>query len=66
MNLVTAQLPRSIINFYAHFLQPPVSYGNHGCQGGNMYDTYMYILANEGVATGDLYPFYGRVRLDIL
>ncbi len=29
-----------------------------------MYDTYMYILANEGVATGDLYPFYGRVRLN--
>ncbi len=26
-----------------------------------MYDTYMYILANEGVATQDKYPFYGRV-----
>jgi len=45
-----------------HFsLSASVSYGNHGCQGGNMYNTYLYIIANEGVETAKLYPFQGKV-----
>ena len=38
-----------------------VSYGNHGCNGGNMYNAYRYVVANEGVDTRSTYPFQGRV-----
>ena len=38
-----------------------VSYGNHGCHGGNMYNTYQYIISNEGVNTEGLYPFNAKV-----
>ena len=38
-----------------------VSYGNHGCKGGNMHNAYMYILANDGIETSNSYPFQGRV-----
>nr|AAF21819.1 silicatein beta [Tethya aurantium] len=37
-----------------------VAYGNHGCQGGNMYNTYLYILSNDGIDTSDGYPFKGK------
>ena len=40
-----------------------VTYGNHGCKGGNMYYAYQYILANEGVDTTSGYPYRGRVRI---
>ena len=39
-----------------------VAYGNHGCIGGNMYNAYQYILANEGLDTSLGYPYRGRVR----
>lgn len=38
-----------------------VSYGNHGCKGGNMLNAYMYILANDGIETSNSYPFQERV-----
>ena len=38
-----------------------VPYGNHGCQGGNMYDSFLYIVANEGIDTSASYPFKGKV-----
>ena len=38
-----------------------VSYGNHGCQGGNMHNTYLYIISNEGVAREQSYPFKAKV-----
>ena len=41
---------------------PAVPYGNHGCQGGNMYNTFLYIVSNDGVCTADSYPFKGKVR----
>lgn len=37
-----------------------VPYGNHGCKGGNMYNVYKYVIANEGVDTSKSYPFYGK------
>ena len=38
-----------------------VSFGNHGCQGGNMYNAYQYVIANEGVDTLSTYSFQGKV-----
>ena len=38
-----------------------MSFGNHGCQGGDIYNAYQYILANEGVDTSNGYPYRGRV-----
>ena len=38
-----------------------VSYGNHGCNGGNMYNAYAYVVANNGVDSQSSYPFQGRV-----
>ena len=39
-----------------------VPYGNHGCQGGNMYYAFLYVISNEGVDTLNSYPFKGKVR----
>ena len=41
----------------------PVPYNNHGCQGGNMYNTFKYVVANEGVDSQSSYNYKGRVRL---
>ena len=40
-----------------------VPYGNHGCQGGNMYNSFLYVVSNDGVDTADSYPFKGKVEL---
>ncbi|CAI8032375.1 Cathepsin L-like, partial [Geodia barretti] len=37
-----------------------VPYGNHGCQGGNMYNSFLYVVSNDGVDTADSYPFKGK------
>nr|CAM57981.1 silicatein alpha [Geodia cydonium] len=37
-----------------------IPYGNHGCKGGNMYDTYLYIVANEGIDTSASYPYSAK------
>ena len=42
-----------------------VSYGNHGCHGGNMYNTFQYIIANEGITTEVSYPFIAKVHIAI-
>ena len=42
-----------------------VPYGNHGCQGGNMYDSFLYIVANEGIDTSSSYPYKGKVATAI-
>ena len=41
-----------------------VSYGNHGCHGGNMYNTFQYIIANDGINTEASYPFKDKVSND--
>lgn len=36
-----------------------VSLGNTGCNGGNMYNSYMYIIDNEGIDITTAYPYQG-------
>ena len=38
-----------------------VPYGNYGCQGGNMYNTYQYVVGNEGVDSQTSYSYKARV-----
>ncbi|XP_064383110.1 procathepsin L-like isoform X2 [Halichondria panicea] len=33
--------------------------GNNACYGGNMYNTFMYIVFNDGVNTEEYYPYKG-------
>ena len=37
-------------------------YGNYGCKGGNMYNTFLYIVTNEGIDTYNAYPFQEKVN----
>ena len=39
-----------------------VPYGNYGCQGGNMYNAYQYVVANEGLDSQTTYSYKGRVN----
>ncbi|CAI8034599.1 Cathepsin L, partial [Geodia barretti] len=34
-----------------------VPYGNYGCRGGNMYNAFQYIVANDGIDSSDSYPY---------
>ena len=42
-----------------------VPYGNVGCKRGNMYDAFLYIVANDGVDTSSAYPYQGQVSVCI-
>ena len=53
--------PTASYQFNIHSLCSTVSYGNHGCHGGNMHNAYQYIIANDGVTTESSYPFVGKV-----
>ena len=44
-------------------LHLPVPYGNYGCQGGNMYNSNQYVVANEGLDSQSAYSYKGRVKL---
>ena len=47
---------------YVHVSFPNVvPYGNLGCKGGNMYDAFLYIVANDGIDTSSAYPYKGKV-----
>ena len=39
-----------------------VPYGNHGCNGGNMYDAFLYTIDNNGIDKEENYPYQGKVR----
>ena len=43
------------------FFMHTVPEGNNGCNGGNMYNSYMYVIFNDGVNTEKSYPFEGIV-----
>ena len=43
-----------------------VPYGNLGCKGGNMYDAFLYIVANDGIDTSSSYPYKGKVGITII
>ncbi len=47
----------SDVNAFSH----TVPEGNNGCNGGNMYNSYMYVIFNDGVNTEKSYPFEGIV-----
>ena len=51
----------SIYVFSVHI----VPYGNLGCKGGNMYDAFLYVVANDGVDTSSAYAFQGKVSVGI-
>lgn len=55
-----------ILDHLQYFIFDLVSYGNHGCKGGNMHNAYMYILANDGIESSNSYPFQGRVSLILM
>ena len=46
-----------------NLLTPLVPLGNNGCNGGNMYNSFMYIIDNEGIDTTSAYPYEGSVSL---
>ena len=48
---------------HAIIITRAVPYGNYGCSGGNMYNSFMYVVANEGVDTESSYPYKGRVSV---
>ena len=35
--------------------------GNNGCQGGNMYNSFMYIIFNDGINSEKSYKYQGMV-----
>lgn len=50
---------------YTHFhvmLCFPVPYGNHGCNGGTILNTFQYVIDSNGVDREDKYSYKGRVR----
>lgn len=46
-------------------ITPPVPEGNNGCKGGNMYNSFMYIIFNDGIDKANSYSYQATVRLII-
>nr|ACU86976.1 silicatein-like protein [Aulosaccus sp. GV-2009] len=37
-----------------------IPYGNYGCSGGNHYNSFMYVIANDGIDKQSSYTYKGR------
>ena len=59
-NSLSSETPLSIYSAL-HFSPHTVPEGNHGCNGGNMYNSFMYVIDNEGIDTADGYPYQAIV-----
>jgi len=44
----------------------PVPEGNNGCYGGNMYNSFMYIIFNDGVDKELSYPYENTVSSQVV
>lgn len=42
-----------------------VTEGNNGCNGGDMFNSFMYIIFNDGIDTARSYSYVGKVRLSV-
>lgn len=38
-------------------------FGNRGCNGGNMKNSFRYVISNKGINSATYYPYRARVRL---
>ena len=45
-----------------HIVDYVVPEGNNGCQGGNMYNSFMYIIFNDGINSEKSYKYQGMVN----
>ncbi len=50
-----------VIVYLYHIVVYVVPEGNNGCQGGNMYNSFMYIIFNDGVNSEKSYKYQGMV-----
>ncbi len=42
-----------------------VPYGNHGCNGGDMYNSFQYIISEGGIDADKTYKYKGKVSIEI-
>lgn len=48
---------------HTHACTHAVPEGNNGCKGGNMYNSFMYIIFNDGIDTSSSYSYQGKVDI---
>ncbi len=50
-----------MVVYLYHIVVYVVPEGNHGCQGGNMYNSFMYIIFNDGINSEKSYKYQRMV-----